>query len=154
MLLEENAAEIVRHLLSQKSESRVASGILIERIWIDVDDSWFCDARFRFPGMLRTEQLKALFECEIQEDQSRLIVSAQWKNGGARLAMLSRHEHQDWRVELLPAATQKISGVEAMGEISLMLFEGPALIGKGIPKGGYELTEDLPWFFEILDNSY
>ncbi|WP_239549475.1 STY4851/ECs_5259 family protein [Lelliottia amnigena] len=153
VLLEENAAEIVRRLLSQTSETRVAPGILIERIWIDVDDSWFCDARFRFPGMLRNEQLKALFECEIQEDQSRLIISAQWKNGGARLAMLSRHEHQDWQVELLPAATQKISGVEAMGEISLMLFEGPALIGKGIPKGGYELTEDLPWVFEKMNES-
>lgn len=153
VLLEENAAEIVRRLLSQKSESRVASDILIERIWIDVDDSWFCDARFRFPGMLRTEQLKALFECEIQQDQSRLIVSAQWKNGGARLAMLSRHEQQDWRVELLPAATQKISGAEAMGEISLMLFDGPALIGRGIPRGGYELTEDLPWVFEKMNEN-
>ncbi|MCW0937427.1 STY4851/ECs_5259 family protein [Pantoea sp. RG18] len=153
VLLEENAAEIVRRLLSQTSETRAASGILIERIWIDVDDSWFCDARFRFPGMLRTEQLKALFECEIQQDQSRLIISAQWINGGARLAMLSRHEHQDWRIELLPAATQKISGMEAMGEISLMLFEGPALIGRGIPKGGYELTEDLPWFFEAMNES-
>ncbi|UAY91687.1 STY4851/ECs_5259 family protein [Pectobacterium polaris] len=153
VLLEENAAEIVRRLLSQTSESRVTSGILIERIWIDVDDSWFCDARFRFPGILRTEQLKALFECEIQQEQSRLIVSAQWKNGGARLAMLSRHEQQDWRVELFPAATQKISGAEAMGEISLMLFDGPALIGKGIPKGGYELTEDLPWIFETMNES-
>lgn len=153
VLLEENAAEIVRRLLSQTSESRVTSGILIERIWIDVDDSWFCDARFRFPGVLRTEQLKVLFECEIQQDQSRLIVSAQWKNGGARLAMLSRHEQQDWRVELLPSAAQKISGAEAMGEISLMLFDGPALIGKGIPKGGYELTEDLPWIFETMNES-
>lgn len=153
VLLEENAAEIVRRLLSQTSETRVATGILIERIWIDVDDSWFCDARFRFPGMLRTEQLKALFECEIQQDQSRLIISAQWINGGARLAMLSRHEHQDWRIELLPAATQKISGMEAMGEISLMLFDGPALIGRGIPKGGYELAEDLPWVFEAMNES-
>jgi hypothetical protein len=153
VLLEENAAEIVRRLLSQTPESRVTSGILIERIWIDVDDSWFCDARFRFPGVLRTEQLKVLFECEIQQDQSRLIVSAQWKNGGARLAMLSRHEQQDWRVELLPPAAQKISGAEAMGEISLMLFDGPALIGKGIPKGGYELTEDLPWIFETMNES-
>ncbi len=153
VLLEENAAEIVRRLLSQTSETRAASGILIERIWIDVDDSWFCDARFRFPGMLRTEQLKALFECEIQQDQSRLIISAQWINGGARLAMLSRHEHQDWRIELLPAATQKISGMEAMGEISLMLFDGPALIGRGIPKGGYELAEDLPWVFEAMNES-
>jgi len=153
VLLEENAAEIVRRLLSQISETRAASGILIERIWIDVYDSWFCDARFRFPGMLRTEQLKALFECEIQQDQSRLIISAQWINGGARLAMLSRHEHQDWRIELLPAATQKISGMEAMGEISLMLFDGPALIGRGIPKGGYELAEDLPWVFEAMNES-
>lgn len=153
VLLEENAAEIVRRLLSQTSETRAASGILIERIWIDVDDCWFCDARFRFPGILRTEQLKALFECEIQQDQSRLIISAQWINGGARLAMLSRHEHQDWRIELLPAATQKISGMEAMGEISLMLFDGPALIGRGIPKGGYELAEDLPWVFEAMNES-
>ncbi|MDH8500853.1 hypothetical protein QIG88_28910, partial [Klebsiella pneumoniae] len=68
------------------------------------DDSWYCDARFRFPARMRTEQLISLFEGNIQPEETRLIISAKWRNGGARLAMLSRYEQQDWRVELLPFA--------------------------------------------------
>lgn len=97
---------------------------------------------------MRTEQLTSLFECHIQPEQTRLIISGKWKNGGARLAMLSRYEQQDWRVELLPIAMQKLSGADAMAEISLSLHEGPILLGHTIPKGGYELTEELPGFLK------
>lgn len=153
VLPEANAAEIVRRLLSQSSEIRSASSLQVERIWVDVDDSWYCDARFRFPATMRTEQLTSLFECHIQPEQTRLIISGKWKNGGARLAMLSRYEQQDWRVELLPIAMQKLSGADAMAEISLSLHEGPILLGHTIPKGGYELTEELPWVFEAMNES-
>ncbi|MBA1904709.1 hypothetical protein, partial [Escherichia coli] len=87
VLPEANAAEIVRRLLSQSSEIRSASSLQVERIWVDVDDSWYCDARFRVPATMRTEQLTSLFECHIQPEQTRLIISGKWKNGGARLAM-------------------------------------------------------------------
>ncbi|TBL82827.1 STY4851/ECs_5259 family protein [Hafnia alvei] len=153
VLPEENASEIVRRLLSQSSEPRISSNVLVERIWNDVDDSWYCDARFRFPATMRTEQLISLFESNIQPEQTRLIISAKWRNGGARLAMLSRYEQQDWRVELLPFAMQKLSGADAMTEISLSLHERPILLGHVIPKGGYELTEDLPWVFEAMNES-
>lgn len=42
----------------------------------------------------------------------------------------------------------KLSGADAMAEISLSLHEGPILLGHTIPKGGYELTEELPRFLK------
>ncbi|MDP1287989.1 hypothetical protein Q6302_28060, partial [Klebsiella pneumoniae] len=82
---------------------------------------------------------------------TRLIISEKWRNGGALLAMLSRYEQQDWRVELLPFSMQKLSGADAMTEISLSLHEGPILLGLVIPFGGYARTEDLPWVFEAMN---
>lgn len=94
---------------------------------------------------MRTEQLTSLFECHIQPEQTRLIISGKWKNGGARLAMLSRYEQQDWRVELLPIAMQKLSGADAMAEISLSLHEGPILLGHTIPKAVMNLLKNFHW---------
>lgn len=154
VLPEESALDIVKKILSV-DESGVAGTQLfrVERHWVASDGSWYCDAKFRIPRTLRTEQITDLFECKINSNQSRLILSAQWQSGCARLALLTKTEDQLWRVETLPAAGKPLTGSAALQNIIVTLHEGPCLLGQGTPKGGVALNEDMPWVFESINDS-
>lgn len=152
VLPEESALDIVRKILAVDDNSIANANIFrIDRYWIENDNSWYCDAKFRIPKMLRTDQITDLFECQITPNQSRLILSAQWQSGGARLALLTKTEDQLWRVETLPAAEKPLTGAAALQDIMVTLHEGPCLLGQGTPKGGVALAEDLPWVFESIN---
>lgn len=154
VLPEDSAADIVRKLLAVDDASMTgANAFRVDRYWIKNDDCWYCDAKFRIPKTLRTDQISDIFECQISPNQSRLILSAHWKNGTARLALLTKTEDYIWRIETLPAAEKPLTGSAAQQDIMVTLYEGPCLLGQGIPKGGVALTDDLPWVFESINAS-
>ena len=154
VLPEESAVDIVRKLLAVDDASLIGANVFrVDRHWIKNDDCWYCDAKFRIPKTLCTDQISDLFECQISPNQSRLILSAQWQNGAARLALLTKTEDNIWRIETLPAAEKALTGSAAQQDITVTLHEGPCFLGQGIPKGGVALTDDLPWVFESINAS-
>lgn len=150
----DGADNLVKNIFSVESLPRRSfpSTFAIERKWFDEEGGWFCEAKYKLPIKIKAEHLARLFNMPRELKANRLVLKSTIEDSEDDIALFSLDQNtEEWMIEAFPEAKKTIKGKKAQAHAEFKLFDGLEKVGDCIPKGGYELPDDLPWVMESID---